>query len=292
MLPDGKNVFPETIEAVYAESPLIQEMAILSHHGKLMGLVVPNLDAIRSRGSARAEDLIREELAKRGGALPSYQRLSGFAVAHQPLPRTHLGKPRRFLLPALYEGSLEHRGPDVPPELSEADRALLGSPMAARLWSWLATRYSDRPLYLETSPQLDLGVDSLGWVDPSLDIQRELGFSLTETAIARIVTLRDLLHEAISAAQQPESMRIPGPTPAEIFASDAAIPGLRGIRWLVAASNRLILRGLFGLQVIGVEKLPCSGPCLICPNHVNYLDPFALAAALPYERLRQTWWAG
>jgi long-chain acyl-CoA synthetase len=30
----------------------------------------------------------------------------------------------------------------------------------------------------------------------------------------------------------------------------------------------------------------------VTPNHLSYLDPFALAAALGYRRLRQTHWAG
>jgi len=31
---------------------------------------------------------------------------------------------------------------------------------------------------------------------------------------------------------------------------------------------------------------------MICANHASYLDPLALAAALPYARLREIWWAG
>jgi long-chain acyl-CoA synthetase len=30
----------------------------------------------------------------------------------------------------------------------------------------------------------------------------------------------------------------------------------------------------------------------LTPNHTSYLDPFALAAALPWRRLRQTYWGG
>ena len=38
--------------------------------------------------------------------------------------------------------------------------------------------------------------------------------------------------------------------------------------------------------------MPPSGPFVICANHASYLDPFALAAALSYDCLIQTWWAG
>jgi long-chain acyl-CoA synthetase len=58
------------------------------------------------------------------------------------------------------------------------------------------------------------------------------------------------------------------------------------------ALNRAIARGLFRLRAEGTEYLPEEGPFVIAPNHVSYLDAFAIAAALPYRRLRQTYWAG
>ena len=41
----------------------------------------------------------------------------------------------------------------------------------------------------------------------------------------------------------------------------------------------------------GVNWLP-PGATLVTPNHVSYLDPLVIAAALPWRRLRRTYWAG
>jgi len=41
-----------------------------------------------------------------------------------------------------------------------------------------------------------------------------------------------------------------------------------------------------------LDNLPAEGSILLCPNHVSYLDPFALGIALPAERLRRTFWSG
>lgn len=292
VLADGKKIFPETVEAAYADSPLIQEFAILGHGGKLVALVVPNLDALRRQGGTRAEDLIRDELAARGRALPAYQRLSGVAIVHEPLPRTQLGKPRRFLLPAIYERALKRRAGAAVPTASDEDRQLLALPVAARLWSWLATRFPDRPLSLDTSPQLDLGVDSLGWVNLSLDIERAVGVTLSEAAIARVMTLRDLVRETIAAAEHPATASSPSPVSIDAFEPGATNSALEPLRRCLAASNRLVMRSLFGLRVVGGENIPAKGPCIICANHASYLDPPALAAALSYGQLRQTWWAG
>ena len=45
------------------------------------------------------------------------------------------------------------------------------------------------------------------------------------------------------------------------------------------------------MRVEGLERLPEEGPFVIAPDHVSYLDAFAVAAALPYRLLRRTYWA-
>lgn len=56
--------------------------------------------------------------------------------------------------------------------------------------------------------------------------------------------------------------------------------------------NWMAMKALFRLQVEGLEHLPTEGPFIIAPNHASTLDPFALAASLPYAVLKRTYWAG
>jgi long-chain acyl-CoA synthetase len=58
---------------------------------------------------------------------------------------------------------------------------------------------------------------------------------------------------------------------------------LRGIR--------LAARVLWPTTVRGAGRLPPT-PVLITPNHASYLDAVAIAAALPWTRLRNAYWAG
>jgi len=41
------------------------------------------------------------------------------------------------------------------------------------------------------------------------------------------------------------------------------------------------LRTFRGFRVIGVERIPSTGPLIVACNHVSYLDPPALGAAVP-----------
>ena len=52
------------------------------------------------------------------------------------------------------------------------------------------------------------------------------------------------------------------------------------------------MRLLFRFKVTGRENVAGDEAHLIAPNHASYLDPPALAAALPWRRLRRTYWAG
>ncbi len=289
VLADGKKVFPDDLEKAYAASKLLQEIAILEDHGRLVALVVLNEAEVRERGALREAALLREEVEDVGARLPPYQRLAGYRVVRFALPRTQLGKLKRHLLPALYANAIGAPAEQGAPSLSAEDTALVASGRAAEVWQWLQTRFAGRPLTLDTSPQLDLEVDSLEWVAITLELEQRFHIALTGEAVSRILTLRDLLREIETAAPANASG-----APAERSAAVVELPSLpmRAIGAAIFALCRPVMRLFFRLQVSGREQLESDIPMLIAPNHTSYLDPPALAAAMPWSRLRKTFWAG
>ena len=296
VLPDGKNVIPEDVEDAYADSTLIREVAVMEQDGVLAALVVPDDEAIRAQGSAQAQILLRNEIEDISLRLPPYQRLVRFRVIREALPRTHLGKLRRHLLPEIYAGAELARSLPAAATLSEADQRLLASERAAEVWAWLARRFPDHSLSLDTSPQLDLEIDSVEWMTLTLEIQDNFRVRLTGDAVARVVTLRDLLVEVMGAERDEGA----GPEPSDSFALPEQerdwlrplqkIPFLFGMA--ILACNWLWMRCLFRLRVEGADRLPERGSYVITPNHLSLLDPLAVAAAIPFRQLRRTYWAG
>jgi long-chain acyl-CoA synthetase len=140
-------------------------------------------------------------------------------------------------------------------------------------------------LTLDTSPQLDLMIDSLGWVALTVEIERRFHVALRTERLAAILTLRDLLREIATAAASEGAPEAAAPA----FVRPG--PLLRAVGALLFAVARALARIFLRPSVTGVEHLP-SGPALLAPNHASYLDPLALAAALPWRRLRRTYWAG
>ena len=290
VLPDGKNVFPDEIEAVYATSPLLGEIAVLEIEGELVALAVPDEEALRQRGALRQAQLVRDDVERLSMSLPAYKRIGDYRLTREALPRTALGKLKRHLLPEIYAAANVRERTSASAPLSDDDKRLIESGVSADVWRWLAERYPDETLSLDTSPQLDLKVDSLEWVTITLEIERRFGIVLTGEAVAQILTLRDLLKQvrtAPAAEAKPSSE-------AESDLPEVERPKilLRALGALLFAMDSLLMRTLFRLRVRGREHLPDSGtPCVIAANHVSFLDPAAIAAALPSHVLRDTHWA-
>ncbi len=304
VLGGGKNVFPEDLERVYGETPYFAEVAVLERDGDLVGLIVPDPDAVRSGGYASLDDVVRVTLASKAQALASHQRLSGYAISREPLPRTRLGKYQRFLLPELYERAQRGEArPAAPAEPGEEDRALLAEPAAAATWALLKERYADRRLSMDANPQLDLGIDSLEWLGLGMALEAATGRALEPEQLAAAETVRDLVR-LVAAAPQAEDLEA-GAERGSLKPANQEEIEASARRWLapVGAStwllgqcldlvNRALLRTVFRLQVAGRDRLPARGPFLIVANHVSDLDPPVLAAALPRAILRNVYWSG
>ena len=297
----GENVQPEDVEDAYAEEPAIREIGVLQYDGKIVAVIVPETTQIRGD----VETAVREAVSRASRKIPSYQRVLSYVIEREALPRTRLGKIQRHKLRQRYQRALkqhageatEGTGPIAIDEMSSEDQALLDDPKALKVWQWLAERYGDRHLTPDTHLQIDLGVDSLEWLNLTMEIGHRVGVELDEEAIRRIETVRDLLQQVAEHAAGKTLEVDPLESPYEVLADDqrrwleplgpVARTASRGGYWL----NRRLMRGLFHVEAEGTEQLRELEQFVIAPNHVSYLDPLAIAATLDNELLERTYWA-
>jgi long-chain acyl-CoA synthetase len=294
VLGGGKKVGPEDVEPIYGGAPEIAEVAVLEDKGALVALVRPDRAKLHDRGATNLRDGIRVILAETARDLPSWQRLSGFALTDQPLPRTRLGKYRRFLLPALYAEALAGGVRRAAHELTPEDIALLRDPTAKAVWTLLRERHPEEALDLDVDLALDLNVDSFGWMEIAVALQDRLDIHLSETDIAGIQTIRELLRLAIERRSGAQTLPHQEPAMASDFERWLAPRGavLTTFALALYALNRLLVRGLFRLRIAGVATLPVTGAFVITPNHVSDLDGLVIAASLPWSQFRRLYWAG
>jgi long-chain acyl-CoA synthetase len=152
-------------------------------------------------------------------------------------------------------------------------------------------RFPGKRLTTEASLQLDFGIDSVDWINLTLELQPALGVRLTDQAMSKVITVRDLMAAVMAAQTSPAGAPVE-----EIGAGDRRWLEPRGVAAAVVARClhgllRVVFRLVFRLRAEGVAGLPEAGPLIIAPNHVSFLDPFVLIAALPWRVLRDTYWA-
>ncbi len=316
VLPNGKNVYPDEIEAHYLKSPFISEIAVIgvSNPGgherseRLHAVVVPDFDVLRARKIANAREILRDEIGRLSNQLPKYKRLMSYQVQKDPLPRTTTRKTKRLELKRLVEtGQL--RGMDAvagsparPPE----DNRLLESAVGQEVLTCLReSHHRDMSIDPDMNLELDLGFDSMERVELLANLEQVLGLQLPEDFGTEIFTVRDLItrleqlagvsaggggaeRQSWKSILSDESLR-----DADAWQVHFGGAGLSLLKWCgLKFLYFLLFRTFLRLEVRGRERLPRDGPYLICPNHLSYIDPFLVMSTLPYRIFRKVFFVG
>jgi long-chain acyl-CoA synthetase len=298
----GKKIQPDEVEEAYAKDPVIREIGVLQLDNKLVALVVPDL---KIAGTSDTAKKVSEAINKRSGELESYLRVNDFAISREPLPRTNLGKVKRKDLIDRYKKAKSEgarsgevkKGKQAVNEMSAEDQMLLQEPVAEDCWTWLGERFPEASLSMDSSPQVDLNIDSLEWLNLTLEIRERMGVDLNEEAISRIDTVRDLIKEIIDAARLGIDKTSPLLDPEKVLDDDQKKwlkplnPSMKFMSGILYWTTRAIMRTLFRTEAVGMENLK-DKQVVFTPNHASYLDAFALASVLPYKRLKKSQWAG
>jgi len=298
MTDQGEKVQPDEIESVYAEADAIREIGVLQLDKRLVGLVVP--ETTGTGDGQQLEQRVREAVKGVHQQLPSFKQISDVTLTRKALPRTRIGKIRRHQLEARWreakQGESIAAGPMPRDEMSAEDRALLDSPSASELWELLADQFSDQPLTPDSNLQLDLGIDSMRWLNLTMQILQKTGVELDDEDLRAVDSVRDLL-QAVARSSEGENQKDIFEDPEGVLNAHqrGRLRPLGPVGSFVSARgfglNRRMARWFFKLQVEGFDRLPKAGPLVIIANHLSHLDPFVLSSSLDAPRLEQTYWA-
>jgi long-chain acyl-CoA synthetase len=319
VLSNGKNVYPEEIEAYYLKSPYIKEigvMALESEPGnpasdRLYAVVVPDFDLLKERKIVNAKEVIRFDIESTSAKIPSTKRIGSYEIWQDPLPRTTTRKLKRFELEKRVRANQKKgqfdSGVSSAPALSAEDSQWLDQPEIQQALKVIRESSKTVPEVIRPSDnlELDLGLDSMQRIELLAAVERELGGDVEESALAEIYTVRQLV-DAIresaaagkvrtSSSQQPagwKSLLQEDPTDPEVLA--LARPGRLAEHFLYAGFQpiQIFAYDRFHLRVDGLEKLPAQGSYIISSNHQSFLDPVLLASVLPWPIFRNLFAVG
>jgi long-chain acyl-CoA synthetase len=313
ILANGKNVYPEEIEAHYLQSPFIKEICVMGMEGaagteKLYAVIVPNFEVLRQRKVVNAKEVIRFDVEGLSAKLASTKRISGYEIWQEDLPRTTTRKIKRFEVEKrVRAGKHDVSGSELP-----ASR-----PLTAEETSWLEQANVQPALkiireYATTNPEsirptdnleLDLGLDSMRRVELLVAIEQELGGDVPESQLSDIYTVRELVEAVLASAasgKSPARQQFAGwsavlredPTDPEVLRIIKPRPVLDRFLYLLTRIVKLVWRTRAPIEVAGLENIPRQGAYLLCSNHQSFIDPAILLAALPLQVLMRLFAVG
>ena len=311
VLSNGKNVYPEEIEAHYMKSPFIKEIAVMGLEGKpgeerdrLHAVIVPNFDELKKRKIVNAKEVIRYDIESLSSQIATTKRVNSYEIWQEDLPRTTTRKIKRFEVQKRVKANQAEKlsdDADVPAEkpLTPEETAWLEQPDVQRALKIVRQASNSAPATLRPTQnlELDLGLDSMQRVELLSRLEEELGGDVEESQLAEIYTIKDLidavLQSAASGAGKPgtrvtfagwKAILAEDPDDPEVFALTHPSRLNDSFWYLVSRLTQVISLDRFDLKVSGVEKLPKDGPCIISSNHQSYLDPLILASVVPAEQ--------
>lgn len=313
ILANGKNIYPEEIEAHYLQSPFIKEICVMGMEGtagseKLYAVVVPNFEVLRQRKVVNAKEVIRFDIEGLSAKLASTKRISGYEIWQEDLPRTTTRKLKRFEIEKRVRAG---KHDDTGGEISTS------KPLTPEETSWLEQANIRRALKVirEFSPnppeairpgdnlELDLGLDSMRRVELLVAVEQELGGDVEESELTGIYTVRELLDAVIASAasgKQASKQQFAGWS--AVLREDPTDPAVLAITkkrfftdHAIFLASRLIkliwsIRGR--IEVEGLENLPRDGAYLLCSNHQSFLDPAIMLAVLPLRAIQRMFAVG
>jgi long-chain acyl-CoA synthetase len=276
VLSNGKNIDPETVEnkIMGLSGPLIKEIGILGHEDKLAAIIVPDLLEFRKQGINNIQTYLKDVIENYNLTAPNYKKVLDYKLVENELPKTRLGKTKRFMLPDLYKKDEKVKEKVEEPQTQEYQAI---KEFVAKLKG-----FEPGP---EENLELDLGMDSLDKVELLAYVESTFGIKIDEEKFAEMPNLK-LLSEYIEEK-------------AEFFMNSEVdwkkiidkAPN-REIKngWLINALRPLIyviLKVYFRLKIDRTNKIS-DEPQIFVANHQSFVDALVLGALIPSKIQKKT----
>ena len=274
VLPNGKNIDPNDIEnEIIKNTDLIKEIAVTEYKEQLLAIIYPDFQQIEAKEIVNIKDAIKwEVIDKYNVTAPNYKKIHDIKIVKEELPKTRIGKIRRFMLKDLIEDKddvieqkEEKKAIVVPPEMKEKFDIIN---------KYIDERYH-KAIDLDSHIELDLGFDSLDIVEFMNFLNETFGINLVEqdfvenkTISAIIKLVNEKAGKFVEKVDKNENLK-------KIIESDSDVKLPKDARY--AKFLRVILgpffRFYFKYKCIDKENIK-DGAGIIVGNHQSYLDGF------------------
>ncbi|MBU0880696.1 MAG: AMP-binding protein [Candidatus Omnitrophica bacterium] len=201
----GLSMCPDELEEAYSAEALIKEICIFdtpSPKGKIdavviWAVVVPNMKFFSAKGITNPYHHVKTAFEKVSRDISIPERLMGFSITLDDLPRTLIGKViRREVKKRYLSGQIKEAFRPNEKRLTKKDLSILQKPEAGRVIDCLRAWTQAGEISPNDSFELDLGIDLAGRAELAFELERKLGLRISEEEINGIFTVGELIARA------------------------------------------------------------------------------------------------
>ena len=279
VLSNGKNINPEEIEdSITTKFPYVHEIGVFAKNDALNAAV--RLDVAKARDMDvlnPAKDFKANVLDVYNESVSPHKRILRYTIVNQELPRTRLGKLRRFMLRDMVESATRQKQSLEEPATQEY----------ALIKEYLADM-TRKIVHPGDDLELDLGLDSLDKVSLQTFIQSTFGLDIKDDVLLKhsmVASLADYVAKykvAVNVEKGGWSALL------KHCDMDFSLPRSSFLHPLLNKISSLLLKTSFRVRVKGLSNLP-DGPCILAPNHQSFFDGLFVSINLKRDTLRRTY---
>jgi len=276
VLSNGKNIDPEKLENKVIEKSkrLIKELGVFGHNDKLVAIIVPDLLECRKQGITNIKAYIKNIVEDYNLTVHNYEKILDYKLYEEELPKTRVGKLRRFMLPELYLKTNVKKK-----KMEEPDNEVY------RLLKDYIKKLKGIEAQPEENLELEIGMDSLDIVEFFAYVENSFGIQLDEEKFSEISNLKSLSEYINEKATKIESGEVDWKKIIE-----AAPPVEEKNRWATRVLRPLFdltIKLYFRLKRVNRDKLS-DKPQIFVSNHQSFIDSLVLGSLLPAGILYNT----
>ncbi len=290
VLPNGKNIDPNDIEVeIIKNTDLIKEIAVTEYKEQLLAIIYPDFDQIKAKKILNIKEAIKwEVIDKYNVTAPNYKKIHDIKIVKEELPKTRIGKIRRFMLKDLIEDKVQDTDKKV-------EKKVIEVPSEMREKFDIINKYIDeryqKNIDLTSHIELDLGFDSLDIVEFMNFLNETFGINLEEQDFVENKTISTIIKlvderagKLLEKVDKNENLK-------KIIESDSNVKLPKNAKF--AKLFKFILSPMFKFyfkyKYSGKENIG-DGAGIIVGNHQSYLDAFMLNNAFSYKELGENYY--
>ena len=199
---NGLGIAPDDIESAYMAAAPVSQMCVFdipSPKGKddvpvLWAVVVPDMKFFKNSDAAHVYKAIKTAVEKASRRISIPERLMGFSVTLDELPRTAMGKIRRREVRRRYlSAGIKEMFRPAGKDLTDAEIRIMNNPEAEKVIDCLKARTAIENISPADSFELDLGINLLGRSELAFELEKSLGLKIKEEEINRVFTVGELI---------------------------------------------------------------------------------------------------